>query len=66
MHACWVGATIASIVCLIAAQAASDELPGGFQGCGTSKAAAALLGELLDLGERQLRGRAPPVRVWTR
>jgi adenylate cyclase len=33
---------------------------------GTSETAAALAGELLDQGEQQLRGRAAPVRVWTR
>jgi adenylate cyclase len=33
---------------------------------GTSETAAALVGELLDHGEQQLRGRAGLVRIWTR
>src|SRR4029077_17021532 len=33
---------------------------------GTSEAAAALASELRDQGEQALRGRAAPVRVWTR
>jgi adenylate cyclase len=33
---------------------------------GASETAAALTNELLDHGEQQLRGRAAPVRVWTR
>jgi adenylate cyclase len=33
---------------------------------GSSETATALVGQLLDQGEQQLRGRAAPVRVWTR